>query len=354
LSTLSRRPDFEIGGERIAAGFRETIALSLPGQSPYAPISIPVHVIHGRRDGPRLFLSAALHGDEINGIEIIRRIRHTRALDRLRGTLVCVPIVNVYGFINHTRYLPDRRDLNRSFPGSEKGSLAGRLARLFASEVVDRCTHGIDLHTGANHRVNLPHIRADLDDPESARLARAFGAPVIVEASLRDGSLRQYGMERGLPMLLYEAGEGLRFDALSIRGGVRGVLNVMRELGMLAASPSRRRVPAAAIESRESQWVRAPVSGLLRVELPMGSRVHAGQVLGRIADAVGDNEATVTSPIEGIIIGRTNNPVVNGGDALFHIASVENVARAEEAIGNFQDLHIEGLGEGDFADPGVI
>jgi predicted deacylase len=346
------RAPFEIGGQRIAAGTRETLALSLPGQAPYAPVSIPVHVIHGRRDGPVLFLSAAIHGDEINGIEIIRRIRHTKALERLRGTLVCVPIVNVYGFINHTRYLPDRRDLNRSFPGSEKGSLAGRLARLFASEVVDRCTHGIDLHTGANHRVNLPHIRADLDHPESARLARAFGAPVIIDASLRDGSLREYGMERGLSMLLYEAGEGLRFDALSIRGGVRGILNVMRELGMLASRGSRR--PMTPIESRESQWVRAPVSGLLRVEVPMGARVREGQVLGRVADAVGDNESAVRSPLAGIIIGRTNNPVVNGGDALFHIASVENALHAERAIEHFQGLHIEGLGEGDFADPGVI
>ncbi|MEE4278870.1 MAG: succinylglutamate desuccinylase/aspartoacylase family protein [Halieaceae bacterium] len=349
---LARRQPFEIGGVRIAPGSRDTLSLSLPGQAPYAPMSVPVHVIHGRRDGPVLFLSAAIHGDEINGIEIIRRIRHTKALNRLRGTLVCVPIVNVYGFINHTRYLPDRRDLNRSFPGSENGSLAGRLARLFASEVVDRCTHGIDLHTGANHRVNLPHVRADLDHPESARLARAFGAPVIVDASLRDGSLREYGMERGLPMLLYEAGEGLRFDALSIRGGVRGILNVMRELGMIAGKSVRSRENQ--VESRSSQWVRAPVSGLLRVEVPMGARVGAGQRLARLADAIGDNEVEVKSPTAGIIIGRTNNPVVNGGDALFHIASVENGAHAERAIEQFQGLHIEGLGDGDFADPGVI
>lgn len=346
------RPDFCIGGQSIAPGCRETLALRLPGQSPYTPMSLPVHVIHGRQEGPVLFLSAAIHGDEINGIEIIRRVRHTKALDRLKGTLVCVPIVNVYGFINHTRYLPDRRDLNRSFPGSVDGSLAGRLAHLFATEVVDRCTHGIDLHTGANHRVNLPHVRANLDHEESARLARAFGAPVIVDASLRDGSLREYGMERGLPMLLYEAGEGLRFDALSIRGGVRGILNVMRELGMLPHRPAKKIVKV--IEARSSQWVRAPVSGLLRVEVPMGSRVKRGQVLGRIADAIGDNEQAVVSPITGIIIGRTNNPVINGGDALFHIATVENAARAEQAIGDFHGLHLEGLGEGDFADPGVI
>lgn len=349
---MARAP-FEIGNHSIKAGERGTLSLKLSGQSTYMPMSLPVHVIHGKQDGPVLFLSAAIHGDEINGIEIIRRIRHTKALSRLRGTLICVPIVNVFGFFNHTRYLPDRRDLNRSFPGSRHGSLASRLADLFAREVVDRSTHGIDLHTGANHRTNLPHIRADLDHPESARLARAFGAPVVVDANLRDGSLREYGMARGLPMLLYEAGEGLRFDSLSIRGGVRGILNVMRALEMLPPrNPTKK--PVKAIESRASQWVRAPISGLLRIEMALGARVKTGQIIGRIADAIGDNEAAVESPVTGIIIGRSNNPVVNEGDALFHIATFDNAMSAERAIGEFQGLHIEGLGDGDFADPGVI
>ena len=348
---MARAP-FEIGGQSVAPGTQETLSLKLPGQSAYTPMALPVHVIHGKREGPVLFLSAAIHGDEINGIEIIRRIRHTKAVARLRGTLICAPIVNVFGFFNHTRYLPDRRDLNRSFPGSVHGSLAARLARLFATEVVDRATHGIDLHTGSNHRINLPHIRADLDHPASATLARAFAAPVIVDAKLRDGSLREYGMSRGLPMLLYEAGEGLRFDALSIRGGVRGILNVMRTLEMLPARAGG--AVARSIESRGSQWVRAPQTGLLRIVVPLGARVTTGQTIGRIADAIGDNEATVESPATGIIIGRTNNPVVNEGDALFHIASFENARTAERAIGDFQGLHNDSLGEGDYADSSVI
>ena len=346
------RASFAIGGQSVAPGTQETLSLKLPGQSAYTPMALPVHVIHGKREGPVLFLSAAIHGDEINGIEIIRRIRHTKAVARLRGTLICVPIVNVFGFFNHTRYLPDRRDLNRSFPGSVHGSLAARLARLFATEVVDRATHGIDLHTGSNHRINLPHIRADLDHPASAALARAFAAPVIVDANLRDGSLREYGMSRGIPMLLYEAGEGLRFDALSIRGGVRGILNVMRALEMLP--PRAGSAVAGSIESRGSQWVRAPQTGLLRIVVPLGARVITGQTIGRIADAIGDNEATVESPATGIIIGRTNNPVVNEGDALFHIASFDNARTAERAIGDFHGLHNDSLGEGDYADSGVI
>lgn len=346
------RAPFTICGETIAAGSRATLSLPLPSQSSYTPLSMPVHIIHGRREGPVVFISAALHGDEINGIEIIRRIRHTKAVGQLRGTLICVPIVNVYGFFNHTRYLPDGRDLNRSFPGSKHGSLASRVARIFAEEVVDKSTHGIDLHTGSNHRANLPHIRANLNNPETAALATAFGAPVTINANLRDGSLRQYALEKGLSMLLYEAGEGLRFDSLSIRAGVKGILNVLRSLKMIPANKAKK-VPKV-LEADSSQWVRAPQAGLLRIETALGTRVTTGQILGRIADSIGENETKVTSPVTGIVIGRNNLPVVNEGDALFHIALFDNSAQVKRAIDNFQDLHIAGLDQGDYPDPAVM
>lgn len=346
------RSSFTLCGHSIAPGERATLALPLPSQSSYTPLSMPIHVIHGKQDGPVVFISAAIHGDEINGIEIIRRVRHTKVIERLKGTLICVPIVNVYGFFNHTRYLPDRRDLNRSFPGRKHGSLASRVARIFANEIVDKATHGIDLHTGSNHRANLPHIRANLDSPECAALARSFGTPVIINANLRDGSLRQYAMDKGLSMLLYEAGEGLRFDSISIRAGVSGVLNVLRSLQML---PKRRQVPdQKVVEARSSQWVRAPQAGLLRIEAPLGARVESGQVIGRIADSVGENESSVVSPVTGIIIGRNNLPVVNEGDALFHVALFSNSAKVEKAIEDFHGEHIEGLDEGDYQDPAVI
>lgn len=348
---MARQP-FEICGQQIQPGTRETLSLKLPAQSSYMPLSMPLHVIHGKRSGPVVFISSAIHGDEINGIEIIRRVRHTKAIDRMRGTLICAPIVNVYGFFNHTRYLPDRRDLNRSFPGSKHGSLASRVARIFAEEIVDKCTHGIDLHTGANHRINLPHIRADMDNPECARLAKAFGAPVMINANLRDGSLRQYARDKGLSMLLYEAGEGLRFDSLSVRAGVRGILNVLRELEMLPRGRARK--AQKVIEARNSQWVRAPQAGLMRIEATLGARVTNGQIIGRISDSIGENEATVVSPVTGIIIGRNNLPVVNEGDALFHIASFANSVTVEKAIGTFHEEHIEGLGEGDYVDPAVL
>lgn len=346
------RAAFTICDQVIQPGERATLSLPLPSQSSYTPLAMPVHVIHGKREGPVVFISAAIHGDEINGIEIIRRVRHTRALNQLKGTLICVPIVNVYGFFNHTRYLPDGRDLNRSFPGSKTGSLASRVARIFAKEVVDKSTHGIDLHTGSNHRANLPHIRADLNNPETAALANAFGSPVMINANLRDGSLRQYALDKGLSMLLYEAGEGLRFDNLSIRAGTKGVLNVLRSLGML---PNRKTSkPNNVIAAQSSQWVRAPQAGLMRLEVALGSRVEAGQTVGKIADSIGENETTVISPVTGIVIGRNNLPAVNEGDALFHIALFDNSSMVKEAIVDFQDLHIEGLDQGDYPDPHKI
>ncbi|GER07221.1 succinylglutamate desuccinylase [Iodidimonas muriae] len=347
----SARPPFVLAGHEVEAGERTHVNVPLPSQSSYMPISMPVHVVHAKRDGPTLFLSAAVHGDEINGIEIIRQVMAHSALNRMRGTLIAVPIVNVYGFTTHTRYLPDRRDLNRSFPGSQHGSLASRLAYVFASEIIDRCTHGIDLHTGANHRTNHPHIRANLDDQETEIMARAFGTPVIINANMRDGSLRQYAAEKNVKTLLYEAGEALRFNSLAIRAGVRGVLNVMRVLDMIGGKPS---LDHSVIKASESQWVRAPKNGLLRIEVHQGTRIEKGDTLGTISDAIGKHDASVISPVTGIVIGRTNLPVVNEGDALFHIARFNDSAKVESAIETFHSTHIEGLGPGDYPDLGVV
>lgn len=314
--------------------------------------TIPVQVIRGKKEGPRLFVSAAIHGDEINGIEIIRRLLCHRALKRISGILVAVPIVNVYGVIHHSRYLPDRRDLNRSFPGSEKGSLAARLADLFMREIVLQCTHGIDLHTGAVHRVNLPQIRANLDDDETQRLAHAFGVPVLLNSTLRDGSLRQSAADEGIPMLLYEAGEALRFDEVSIRAGLEGILKVMRTLGMLPATKRSAKKIKAPFIARSSSWVRAPGSGMLRSLAALGAHVEKGQLLGLISDSFGENECEVHAHFSGVIIGRTHLPLVNEGDALFHLARF--AGKSENVAKQVEDFHEEHLAEADLADASPI
>lgn len=338
---------FEIGSTSVEPGTRATIDLPVARLYTNSEMTIPVHVVHGKHSGPGLFVSAAMHGDEINGVEIIRRVLRMPMLKRLHGTLVAVPIVNVHGFINRSRYLPDRRDLNRSFPGSEKGSLAARVAHLFLQQIVARCTHGIDLHTAAIHRENLPQIRADLDDSETRRLATAFGVPVLLNADIRDGSLRAVASEKGIPVLLYEAGEALRFDEIAIRAGVHGVASVMRELEMLP--PGRRRKQMMEpVTARSTVWVRAAQSGILRAAAPLGARVRKGDVLGTISDPFGSQETEVASAVGGIVIGRCTLPLVNEGEALYNIARFEEPGAAEAAV----QSHIEQLLPSDFLTDG--
>lgn len=319
----------------VGPGQSATLELPIAGLYSHAPMNLPLQVVCGKRQGPRLFVSAAIHGDEINGVEIIRRLLRLPQLRRLRGALIAVPIVNVYGFVNRSRYLPDRRDLNRSFPGSESGSMAARLAHRFLDCIVANSDYGIDLHTGSVHRENLPQLRANLDDAETARIARAFPVPVILNSDVRDGSLREVAAERGMPMLLYEAGEALRFDEHCIRAGLKGVVSVMRALDMLPGT-GRVQAPVEPVVARTSSWVRAGRSGILRVTAGLGARVRRGDVIGVIADPFGSQELEVTSNAGGIIIGRHNLPLVNEGEALFHIARFESLRQAENAIEAFQ------------------
>jgi len=301
----------------------------------HTPVSIPVHVICGKKPGPRVFVCAAIHGDEINGVEIIRRLLKQKILNKLRGDLIAIPVVNVHGFISHSRYLPDRRDLNRTFPGSATGSLAARLAYSFMTEIVNQCTHGIDLHTGALHRDNLPQIRINLDDEETVALAEDFGVPVILNSDLRDKSLREAAVERGIKLLLYEAGEALRFNEVAIKAGVHGIINILRSLEML---PQKKRpVVHKPYIARASHWIRAPMSGVFITRVRLGDVTQKGAVLGIITEPLGENECEVVCPYEGIIIGLNNLPLANEGDALIHIARFGNVDAVADHIEEFTE-----------------
>lgn len=315
-----KRQSIKVGGFRIEPGSRETVELEIPHLYTHTNMVMPVHVIHGRQPGPVMFVNAALHGDELTGVAVIHRLMQQKLLDRVRGTLLVVPVVNLYGFIHQSRYLPDRRDLNRSFPGSERGSLAARLADLFMEEIVSRASHGIDLHSGAIHRINLPQVRANLEHPEARELARAFGAPVVLHSQLRDGSLREAVAETDTPVLLYEAGEALRVDEYSVRTGMRGIINVMRAIGMLPKSRSTTLRAPAPYFSRSSSWVRAPMSGMMFLTTPLGAWVDESDVLGEIVDPFGSGRMQIKAPCSGIVIGRTQIPLTNEGDAVIHIA----------------------------------
>ncbi|MEJ2309165.1 MAG: succinylglutamate desuccinylase/aspartoacylase family protein [Gammaproteobacteria bacterium] len=333
----SRNRAFTLGGIRIEPGENRYIELPLPALYTHSNVFMPVHVTVGRVSGPTMFISAAIHGDEINGVEIIRRVINSKSIRRLKGTLVLVPVVNVFGFINKSRYLPDRRDLNRAFPGSEQGSMAAKLAHLFLQEISRKCDYGIDLHTAAIGRENLPQIRARiLNDPHLGELASAFGAPVILNADFREGSLRQSAAREKCNILLYEAGEALRFDEIAIRAGVKGIINVMRQIGMLPASRRRKQRIEPAV-AHSSRWVRAPKSGILRTTCPMGKRIHKDEILGYVSDPFGASEIAVRSPVNGMIIGKTTLPLVHEGEAIFHIARFEALSDAEAVLETFQN-----------------
>ncbi|PLX97978.1 MAG: succinylglutamate desuccinylase [Desulfuromonas sp.] len=336
------QPPITIGGVTIRPGQRATIDLPMAKLYTHTEMTLTVHVIHGRKPGPKMFVTSTIHGDEINGVEIIRRLLKRKNIDRLRGTLIVIPVVNSFGFIHRSRYLPDRRDLNRSFPGSEKGSLASRLASLLLTEILSHCTHGIDLHTGSNDRFNLPQVRGGLDNPETEAMAIAFGAPVMIDAQTRDGSLREAIADLGIPMLLYEAGESFRFDELSIRTGLRGVLNVMRAIGMLTSRPSR--ISHSIFKSSASKWVRAPISGMQIKSTVVGRHVNKGDDLGVVSDPFGEKEKKVTAPVSGLVVGRLIQPLVYQGDALYHIAMLEGDPDAEQVV---EDLKSD-LGPEDF------
>lgn len=315
------RAPFGIGSETIAPGSRASVALPVSTLPDHTPVNLSVEVVHGKRDGPTLFVSAAIHGDEVIGVEIVRRLLRAPQLVKMRGTLLVVPIVNSFGFLARSRYLPDRRDLNRCFPGSSAGSLGSRLAHIFLNEVVLRCDFGIDLHSAAVHRTNLPQIRLTPGDATTAKMARAFGAPVILTSALREGSLRGEAAERGTPVLLYEAGEGLRFDEFAVRAGLAGILRVMRDQGMLAAKGIAQ-AHAPSLICSASQWLRAPSGGLLRTFRAEGDVVAEGDVLATVSDPIGETETDMLAPAPGILIGRAVLPVVNEGDAVFHLAEL--------------------------------
>jgi predicted deacylase len=316
------RDSFPIGNVRVRAGSTKEVELPISRMVTGGDASLPVRVIHGREPGPVVWISAAIHGDEVLGVEIIRQVTANLKAKEIRGTILAVPVVNVFGFLAGDRYLPDRRDLNRSFPGSTRGSLASRIAHLFMTEVVRKCELGIDLHTAADRRTNLPQIRADLDDERTRELAEAFGAPVMLHARLRDGSLRQAATDNGARVLLYEAGEILRFDEEPVAVGVAGVRRVLESLGMVDPPADPKPAPVV-VESRESGWVRARSTGIWHTDVHLGDWVEEGRRIGGLSDTFGRRVRLVYADRPGIVIGLTMAPIVNAGDALVHIARAD-------------------------------
>ncbi|MGB3182467.1 MAG: succinylglutamate desuccinylase/aspartoacylase family protein [Cyclobacteriaceae bacterium] len=290
-------------------------------------IDLPVYVYRSAKPGPSLLLSAGIHGDEINGIEIIRRLISRDLIFPEAGMIIALPLVNIYGFLHHSRTLPDGRDLNRCFPGSQKGSLARQIAYIIMNEIIPHIDYGVDFHTGGARISNFPQIRATLNDEKSKELGLAFGAPLLINSGLIDKSFRKAVHKAGKTILVYEGGESLRIDELSIDMGIDGALRIMHHLGMRSQAPVKTKT--AVIKS--SSWLRARISGIFHSKVEYGDSVKKNQVVARITDPYGSTIHSVKAPFDGIVIGINNMPVINAGNALMHIGSPEKIKEIGEA-----------------------
>ncbi len=307
-----------LGGADVPQGARTDLLLKVSESYTGDRTSIPITVVNGERPGPLLFVTAAVHGDELNGIGIVRDLLNRLEPAEVAGALVCVPVVNVLGVQFHSRYLPDRRDLNRCFPGSASGSTASRIAHTLMTEVVTRADAGIDLHTAANRRMNMPQVRTDLSDPRAHELGLAFGAPFLIDSIVRGGSLRDAADREGVPVLTFEGGQSLRFEDDVIAVGVTGVLRVMGAMGMLDEYPPP--PDYQVLESDETHWVRADRGGILDLHVGPGDRVEVDQPLWTVTGPFGRERSQKTSSYDGVVVGMTTLPLVNPGDAVLHLA----------------------------------
>jgi predicted deacylase len=306
-------------GREIAVGTKSKFPF-IPDRSFEASyLNMPVFVARGSSPGPTLCLTAGVHGDELNGVEVARRAFARSNPERLRGTLIALPAINAAGVRTGSRYLSDRRDLNRAFPGRAGGSVAAVIAHAVFANVLHHCDALVDLHTASNNRANLPQVRADLSNPEIRELAIHFGLGIVVGGSGPDGSLRREAAKMGIPSIIYEAGEPYRFQEQEINRGVRGVENVMAYLDMTGRADQE--IPDARVYEK-SRWVRTSLgeSGFFFPTAELGGIVTKGDSLGIIVDPLTDEKFEVTSPIPGEIIGMAVSQPVLSGYALFHLA----------------------------------
>lgn len=311
-------PDsLEINGEKIGLGEDKKLSLQIARLPTYTNIELPVRVIRSKNPGPVVLLTGGLHGDEINGIEIVRRLLSEKLLKLQKGSIVAIPLMNIYGFIQNVRGVPDGKDINRSFPGSKTGSLAKLVAYTIMKKIIPIIDVGIDFHTGGSSRANLPQIRAVLNIEQNMELARAFAPPVILHSGLIDKSFRKAAYKKGKHILVYETGESLRFDSNGIQEGINGTLRLLKHLNMVdeASKPHQSEI------YESSDWVRASFAGLYQSKLKLGDWVENKSTIGFITDPFGNEKKLLKSKYEGRVIGINNCPVVHKGDALLHIAT---------------------------------
>ena len=314
---MAGRKQLRIAGQRIPLGESRTLLLKFSESYVGAPVSVPIQVLRAKKAGPRVLLAGCVHGDELNGMGIVREILYDQPPKLIRGTLICVPVINIYGLEHHMRYMPDRRDLNRAFPGAQNGSLTSRFAHKIWNEVVSQSDYLLDFHSAAIRRTNYPNIRADLSHPETRAIARAFGCELIVDGKGPEGSLRRSATKAGIPAIILEAGEAWKIEPSVVEVGVRGALNVLKHLGMVRGKMVQ---PRYQTQIKRTIWVRAEKGGTLGFHVNPGDIVDNEQMVATNYNIFGDERRQITAPTDGIILGMSTMPVVKPGDPIFHIA----------------------------------
>jgi predicted deacylase len=318
---MNATKNLEIGGVTINPGETREINLKVSEFFTATPALVPISVFRGREEGPTIVVTAAVHGDELNGVGIVRKLIYEMNHERLKGTLVCVPILNRFGFLTQSRYLPDRRDLNRFFPGKPDGVMAERICYIIFNEIIRKCNYGIDLHTAAADRTNTPHIRADMAHPEVERIARAFGEEVILDHRGVPGSLRRAAVEAGVPFILFEAGEPQKFERTLIQRGYEGVLNVLSELGMIEREIKK---PQYQIVIKDTEWIRAELGGMLDMRTHPGEILYEGDEIAVITNPFGRELYTQNAPFTGLVLSVTTMPLVSPGIPLCNLAKLDS------------------------------
>lgn len=306
-----------INGIEVPRGKHETVKIKVGSLPSGTTINLFAHVFRSKNPGPTMLILGGVHGDEVNGVEIVRRAVKVGYFEKLKlGSVIAVPLLNIYGFINFSRDLPDGKDVNRSFPGSSRGSLASKVAYTLTKHILPVVDFGIDFHTGGGCIHNYPQVRVSRDDKDAYKIAELFGAPFIVKSNLINKSLRKECHKRGIPMLVYEGGESLRLDSYAIQEGLNGIQRIMSSLGMVEKQPL---APKDPIILEKNKWLRASQAGILISYKKSGDYVKKGELLGHLTDPYGVKESKIKSPYSGYIYGHNNMPVVHKGDAIYHI-----------------------------------
>ena len=335
---MEKKSQIKVCGESIYPGESLPLAMRLPELYSCLPAYMPIKVFNGKEKGPCVLVFSSINGDELNGIEIIHRLTNLKRIKKLKGTLIAIPVVNVFGLANKSKYLPGGVVLSESFPGSKEGTHAERLANLFISELFTLADYAISLETGPLNHTHFPELSTDLKDEQCRNLAKIFGAPVINEAECKDGTLQAYSKDHKKRLLTFTAGETRRFDHHAIKLGVRGVINVMSHLGMLSEKDFKVSKKPPTFISSSSEWIRSPHSGIASPRAKIGAHVQSGQLLATVHDPFGNyGTEKLLSPMEGVIVGVNNVPLVKEGEALFELASFADDEKAAHHFGQWND-----------------